>query len=253
MSLSTIHSASCPSLPITDGTTSHEILQGEIKGARIFFTTFAAPRSYYILPVTPISNRILLFYKGSGTIMQDSRVFPINEMCLFVPRPLVPFVVSPSSHFTALEIQWSLRENNTDLEDLASSFQHYPFYQPYSTARTYKEEIKSPKTTSRTLLPPYIVPRVAIGSVQTTGPDAVAKHSHPMLEQLFFSLEDNECTVECDDQSKSLAGADVLHIPLGSTHGVTVEEGKNLHYIWLDFFLEKEGARWISDMHKDVM
>jgi hypothetical protein len=43
----------------------------------------------------------------------------------------------------------------------------------------------------------------------------------------------------------------VLHIPLGSEHGVWVEQGKLMHYLWIDMFLTKQGTQWIADMHKD--
>jgi hypothetical protein len=43
----------------------------------------------------------------------------------------------------------------------------------------------------------------------------------------------------------------LLHIPLGSTHSVDVEEGKRLHYIWIDLFKDASGADWIEQAHED--
>ena len=50
----------------------------------------------------------------------------------------------------------------------------------------------------RTLLPKDIVPRMSIGTVETVGPDRVAPHAHPMLEQLFLGLEGNDIVVRAD-------------------------------------------------------
>jgi hypothetical protein len=92
---------------------------------------------------------------------------------------------------------------------------------------------------------------VALGTVETTGPDAVAAHRHPMLEQLFLGLQDNDITVTADTASARLGAFDILHIPLGSNHGAQVVEGKKLHYVWMDFFMTKEGQEWLQ-MHQPV-
>ena len=41
----------------------------------------------------------------------------------------------------------------------------------------------------------------------------------------------------------------LLHVPLGSTHGVTVHAPKTLHYIWIDLFKDKKGMDWIVQEH----
>jgi hypothetical protein len=41
------------------------------------------------------------------------------------------------------------------------------------------------------------------------------------------------------------------HIPLGSTHWATVSEDKKMYYMWMDFFLTKEGQEWLKT-HKPI-
>ena len=41
----------------------------------------------------------------------------------------------------------------------------------------------------------------------------------------------------------------LLHIPLGSRHGVEVHEPNKLHYIWIDLFRDREGMQWIVQEH----
>ena len=41
----------------------------------------------------------------------------------------------------------------------------------------------------------------------------------------------------------------LLHIPLGSNHGVEVHEGKTLRYIWIDLFKHQKGMEWIAQEH----
>jgi hypothetical protein len=113
----------------------------------------------------------------------------------------------------------------------------------------YGEAIKSRKTVSRTLLPENYVPRVAMGTVETTGPDAVGAHRHPMLEQLFLGLNGNDITVVADSARANLTPFSMLHIPSASMHGSEVSQGKKLHYIWMDFFATREGQEWLKN-HK---
>jgi hypothetical protein len=99
------------------------------------------------------------------------------------------------------------------------------------------------------LLPENIVPRICIGTVQTNGPDEVAEHSHTMLEQLFFGLTDNHCLVSADGHSTLFEEGFLLHIPMGSVHGVKVEQNKILNYIWIDFFNTQDDMKYISEKH----
>ena len=89
-----------------------------------------------------------------------------------------------------------------------------------------------------------------MGSVETEGPDIVDRHEHPMLEQLFFGLKGNECLVAADDLSLEFTEDMLLHIPLGSSHGVEVSKEKKLHYLWLDFFMNQDDMSYISEAHK---
>jgi hypothetical protein len=124
-----------------------------------------------------------------------------------------------------------------------------PWIRRFLDCPSYTEAIKSPKTVSRTLLPENFVPRMAIGTVETTGPDRVGRHQHPMLEQYFIGLQGNDATVSADAVNSQFPEFSILHIPLGSMHGTEVAAGKRLYYVWLDFFTTKEGQEWLK-MHK---
>jgi hypothetical protein len=72
-----------------------------------------------------------------------------------------------------------------------------------------------------------------------------------MLEQLFLGLKDNDITVSADEAKANLKAFSILHIPLGSNHGAEVATGKKLYYVWMDFFISKQGQEWLK-MHKPV-
>ena len=73
-----------------------------------------------------------------------------------------------------------------------------------------------------------------------------------MLEQLFLGLKDNDIMVSADEAKAQLTSYAILHIPLGSNHGAQVREGKKLYYVWMDFFITKEGQEWLK-MHKPTV
>jgi hypothetical protein len=139
--------------------------------------------------------------------------------------------------------------SQTDVTEMEENAPKFPIFLSYSDCKTYKEKIKSEKTVSRTLLSEYTFPRLCIGSVETTGDDHVAAHRHPMLEQLFFGLQDNDCIVKADESEMEFKESVLLHIPLGSNHSVDVQKPKKLHYIWIDLFRERKGMDWITQEH----
>jgi hypothetical protein len=100
------------------------------------------------------------------------------------------------------------------------------------------------------ILPEGFVPRFCMGSVETTGPDLVAEHEHPMLDQLFLGLADCKCTCLADGDQTILSENMMLHIPLGSKHSVSVEEKDTLAYIWFDFFFTLQGQDYMREQHK---
>ena len=172
----------------------------------------------------------------------------VHEIALFVPAPNEMVIVSADkTELDVLEIEIALSEK--EYADFKNQNENSRYYKVYSKCKKYKEAIKSKKTTSRMLLPENRVPRFCVGSVETYGPDEVGKHKHPMLEQLFFGLEKNDCVVTADDQETEFKEYMLLHIPLGSEHGVKVEAGKNIHYIWMDLFRSQKEMKYITESH----
>lgn len=95
------------------------------------------------------------------------------------------------------------------------------------------------------------MPRLALGTVRAPGPDKVGAHEHPMLDQLFLGFANNNIVVHADGSSAPLGEFELLHIPLGSSHGVTVDENNMMYYLWMDFFVDREGQEWLKT-HKPI-
>jgi hypothetical protein len=223
------------------------LLPGEIKGVETFFLELINGVSHvYITEEKKL--RILLFLGGAGSIVQENLSIEVNEPCLFVSGLNSEIsVTGGKKNLQALEIVMSLTAQ--DILDLNGREGRFPYYAAYSKCKKYNESIKSKKTISRMILPEDIVPRLCIGSVETTGPDQVAKHTHPMLEQLFLGLPGNDVRVMADSYEAGFREKNLLHIPLGSNHGVKVEEGKKLHYIWVDLFAHGSEMDYMKDNH----
>jgi quercetin dioxygenase-like cupin family protein len=138
-----------------------------------------------------------------------------------------------------------------DLKNFPAENKYSIFFRKFSDCEPYTEKIKSPNTVSRTVLPADIIPRVSLGTVETKGPDAVGAHEHAMLDQLFLGLAGNDIIVHADDRTAELKEYSLLHIPIGSSHWATVDEGNKMYYMWMDFFLTKEGQEWLKT-HKPI-
>jgi hypothetical protein len=224
------------------------VLKNEIEGVNTYYSEFHN-EMVYTHSGTEGCLSIFLFTKGAGCVSYGMEQTRVNEIALFIPSLLSNVNIS-SENGTLGFIEIVMELSTEDVEFIYSQGQKLPFYISYSGSVPYKESIKSNKTSSRMLLPENIIPRLCIGSVETTGPDEVGSHSHPMLEQLFFGLNKNDCTVFANGNYSSFKENELLHIPLGSDHGVVVSNGKILNYIWMDFFYSQEDVGYIADNHK---
>ena len=63
------------------------------------------------------------------------------------------------------------------------------------------------------------------------------------------SLRGCRCTVCANGSQATLGENCLLHIPLGATHSVSVDEGEILRYVWLDFFRSLEGQSYMASQH----
>ena len=72
-----------------------------------------------------------------------------------------------------------------------------------------------------------------------------------MLDQFFFSFPENDMDVIIDGEKYPMLGNMILHIPLGSEHGVEVTGSKHMHYMWIDFLPDNEaGLKRLESSHK---
>jgi len=231
---------------------TREVLPGEIKDVILHLVSINGA-GRHVEPANADHEIIWLFLKGRGTLRtQDATVEVAGETIARAPLGWAWQIdVAPGEVLHGLRICTKLSAD--DRLELKKFPQHNAasLVKKFSDCPAYREAIKSPKTTSRTLLAENFVPRVALGTVETTGPDAVGAHRHPMLEQLFLGLQGNDINVTADAATARLTAFDILHIPLGSNHGAQVAAGKKLHYIWMDFFMTKEGQDWLK-MHKPL-
>ncbi|MBK8476067.1 MAG: hypothetical protein IPL39_07065 [Opitutaceae bacterium] len=182
------------------------------------------------------------------------RKFALDEESIARAPLGVPWTIEVPAGSTLLCVQIRKNVSAEDRTQYPNSSQanREPYVRTFRGCTPYGEAIKSAKTVSRTLLPKDIVPRMSVGTVETAGPDRVGRHSHPMLEQLFIGLRENDCKVSADDALTDFPPLSILHIPLGSIHGAQVDAGKKLCYIRLDFLTTKAGEKWLK-MHKPVV
>jgi len=223
---------------------SESILENEIKGIHVEHIAITGEKA--IIDSSKEGYKtIYLFIKGRGRIMASNTSYEIIPETIFLPNIVknitIKTVEKDTLHYLKISSKLTAQDH-IDLKELPVTNTQNVYYAKFTDCQPYTEPIKSPNTISRTILPNTYIPRIAMGTVQTIGPDRVGAHEHPMLEQLFLGLSKNNCKVYADDATIDFGQYAVLHIPLGSRHSVSVEKDEIMYYVWMDFFLDKKGG-----------
>ena len=230
------------------GNRSIELCKGEIPGAHPVHHTietgsklaFDANCGYY---------HILILIEGTAKYETDGKEYTFDGRTTFVPAPDKELAVTAKTDVQILEIQWD--EAPGDEDDLKEYKTEFPVVVPYQESIQYIDPNKSEKTISRMMIPHEVLPRFTIGSVESYGYDLVRPHAHPMLDQFFFSFPENDMEVIIDDEKINMKGNIIMHIPLGSNHGVEVTGDRHMHYMWIDFMPDKEaGLKRLNFSHR---
>ena len=229
-----------------------EVMKDEVPGVITDYMTFVGP-VHHVQAASSDENVVWFFLGGIGTLQAKDRTFQLSEETIArVPLGWTLGIEVPEGE-TILALRFRKALSGEDRAELSNFtlFQSEPYIRTFRECIPYGEAIKSQKTVSRTLLPQDVVPRMAAGTVETTGPDRVLRHKHPMLEQYFVGLRGNDSAVSADNERVIFPELSILHIPLGSMHGAEVSDGNKLYYIWLDFFATKESQVWLKT-HKPI-
>ncbi len=226
-----------------------QLLVGEIADLTIEHKAYLGPTKANI-SLQDGHTTLFLGINGKGMLSAESIQYTLSSESIVIPlEKIFTIEIEVPTNQTLHFLQFTKKLSPQDLDDLtllSAKSKQKVFATKFKDCEPYTEKIKSPNTISRTVLPADIIPRVSLGTVEAMGPDKVGAHKHPMLEQFFLGLQDNDVTVYADDVSTPFKQYSLLHIPLGSTHWVEVAENKKMNYMWMDFFLTKEGEVWLK-------
>ena len=227
------------------------ILEDEVKDTVIEFFSMSGIHQMEA-PPSSVYLDVLLTLNGGGVLYVNGDNYGINTGSIVRISYGSPYSirVEKGKEFHFLRIRRFLNHDDIQAIDQNQSEYQTLYLKAISECTVYTEDIKSARTINRMILPEGLVPRFAMGSVETEGPDEVREHSHPMLDQLFLGLSSCNCICYADGEQTILSENMLLHIPLGSRHAVSVSKGNILAYIWMDFFLTLEGEKYMGEQHQ---
>ena len=221
---------------------------GEIPGTATYHVTIPA-NDTYTLSADNAHYHIYILIEGECLMQSGKSETLFAERVTFVPAPEEDMTLAAKTNVQLVEIVWDITD--VDIALRAEYKTEFPLIQPYATAIQYVDPNKSPKTISRMMIPHKIIPRFAIGSVESYGYDYVKPHSHPMLDQYFFSFPENNMSLIINGEKIPMDGNVMVHIPLGADHGVEVTGTDHLHYMWIDFLPDNDaGIKRLDERHK---
>ncbi len=226
------------------------MLDGEVKEVHPYYYQISESSQLNFNPDKSFC-RVFILLEGKASFLSNGKNFNYAERAVFIPDPDETFSIKVTDSAKMIEIRRDLTK--IDWEEITTENYHYPFTQSFTNSVQYRESFATLTTVKREIVPQRVLPRLAMGTVETKGPDLLGFHDHPMLDQLFFSFSDNHFTMEMDNVKKYLGGYTLMHIPLGSMHGAHVAAGEIVDYIWMDFtFDSKTGLNYLDSAHKPI-
>ncbi|GAL61012.1 cupin domain-containing protein [Algibacter lectus] len=232
---------------------SKNILTDEIDGVTTEHITINSDITQKV-DINDTHKTIYLFITGNATLTSGGKTYEIVPETIMLPNNVDDIEFKANENETLHYLKISVLQTELDIVDIKT----FPkenvdtiYFKQFTDCESYTEPIKSPQTTSRTILPNKYIPRVAMGTVRTIGPDKVGAHVHGMLEQLFLGLTDNNSVVYADEAQVDFPEYSLLHIPRGSSHSVSVEADNEMYYVWMDFFVDKDGEAWLETHNKE--
>ena len=230
-------------------TESKVLCAGAIEGATPINHTIKQGDTLNLPPCG--AYHIMVLIAGTAVFHTAGKDYEWSERVTFVPALDADCAVYAQTDAQLLEVRWEMIESDYKLIEEYKANTEWPYQQPYRTSIQYRDRNKSDKTISRIMLEQRHIPRFAMGSVESWGPDFVKSHDHPMLDQFFVSFPENDMFLLIDYEPYRMRGNEITHIPLGSNHGVDVTEKKHLHYMWIDFMPDNEaGLKRLDFSHR---
>lgn len=226
------------------------MLGGEIPGAELIHYSLSAGGSKSFAPDSKFI-RIFFLCSGAAAFRSGEKRAEYSEKAVYTDLPDQEVKVTAVQDCDFVEIRWELTEEDT--RELYANKGCFPLTEAYEDAVQYRDPFKSETTISRAIIRQGIIPRFAMGSVEAVGDDLIGQHAHPLLDQFFFSFPENDMYLLVDCRIFPMAGDTLLHIPLGSNHGVLCLGEQKAHYLWLDFVSpeEKQAAvAFLDEVHK---
>lgn len=190
---------------------------------------------------------IMVLIEGEVTFITGGGEYKWAERVTFVPAHDWDMTIKAATNAQLLEIRWEMIPSDYALIDEYKT--QFPYQMPYALSKQYRDRNKSDKTISRVMLEQRNIPRFAMGSVESYGPDFVISHDHPMLDQFFVSFPENDMFLLIDYEPYRMQGNEICHIPLGANHGVDVTEKKHMHYMWIDFMVDSTSMSRLDTSH----
>lgn len=232
---------------MSDQTGTVELFKNEIKGCTIYNHIIAAGDTINFKPNMG-GHHILILVTGTCTFLMQDAQYQFSTRTCFVPGLDQNLDARGETNVQLLEVFWEMQEG--DYEEMKTfPHCHFPKMQIYRDSEQYHDSAKSWKTINRIFLEQLNIPRFAMGSVESYGPDAVQQHPHPAIDQFFYSFPENDMDVLIDDDTFHMDGNILLHIPLGSNHGVDVKDGQRMHYLWIDFWRDPDVNEMLKKGH----
>ena len=185
---------------------------------------------------------VFIFGKGTGYIAGTDGGFKINGVCFYAPDfDKAEYYIHA---FTDLEFVMCVADmDDYDRERAAECHVYTPFFRTIEQCYPYDQSCKTPGTWSRSVLFGDFgrLGKITMGACRGQNNGGTIEKGHREVHQWNYSLGDSDYILTVEGNEIERKTGDWDFIPAGLDHSLVAGEGKEVYYVWVEFYTSKHG------------
>lgn len=186
---------------------------------------------------------VFIFRKGTGYIEGADGGFKIDGLCFYAPD----FDNSDYSIYAIEDMEFVMcvgDMNDYDRERAGECRLHTPFFRTVDQCYNYDQSCKTPGTWSKSVLFGDFgrLGKITMGICKGGNGGGTIEKGHPEVHQWDYCVGESDYILFVEGTEIPRRAGDWDFIPAGLDHSLCAKDGKEVYYVWVEFYTSEHGV-----------